>query len=101
MSDDMESDRWFNTPEMQAAAWEGIAGNPVAQAYEAMQRGRQRATEAAVRVHLVIFDRGGLSGAYLDEFAAHRAAQVEDGGVVVTLPATADYRTQRGELDVR
>jgi len=43
-------------------------------------------------VYLVVLDRGGLFGAYLDRERAHEAAR-HTHSVVVALPVEADYRT--------
>lgn len=84
---------WTDDPEVQRAALEGLADNPVARAYEEIARAKAEARRSSTRVHLVVFERGGLVGAYLDEIPAHRAATVNEGGVVVSLPVTADYRS--------
>jgi hypothetical protein len=44
-----------------------------------------------VTVYLVIMDRGGIFGAYLDGDRAHQAAK-STASVVVELPISADYR---------
>jgi hypothetical protein len=41
--------------------------------------------------YLVINDRDGLAGAWLDEDRAHKSAR-ESGSVVVKVPVVADYR---------
>jgi hypothetical protein len=45
----------------------------------------------APEVYLVIQDRGGIFGAYLDAYRAMEAAR-NIGGVVCTLPIAADFR---------
>jgi hypothetical protein len=50
------------------------------------------------RAYLVVQDRGGIFGAYLDSSTAHEAAR-HTGSVVVALPIEADYRphTEKGQ----
>jgi hypothetical protein len=43
------------------------------------------------KAYLVVMDRGGLFGAYLEHESADKAAQAI-GAVVVTAPIIADYR---------
>lgn len=84
---------WTDDLEVRRAALEALADNPVARAYEEIARAKAEARRTPTWVHLVVFERGGLTGAYLDEIPAHRAAMANGGGVVVSLPATADYRS--------
>lgn len=45
----------------------------------------------SVQAWLVVMDRGGIFGCWLDEQRAHEAAKAI-GGVAVMLPVAADYR---------
>ncbi len=46
-------------------------------------------------VYLVVMDRGGIFGAFLDDKRAMEAAEAIEG-VVAPVPAIADYRPAKG-----
>lgn len=52
----------------------------------------------STRVYLVVLDRGGLFGAYVDQGVADRAARAA-GALVAAVPVIADYRTPDGDGD--